>query len=264
MRRYSLLPVVFAIVWLAAGPACAAKSAAPTAAKELDPVEKFDSAVAMYQNEKFDDAAAVFSRLAASGFETPTVYFNLGNCWVKTRHIGRALWAYERAFLLDPRDEDIRFNLGLLRASLGEPPAPEVSPLLDPVKQMLKPVRTEEISTAVTIASLFLALWMLGFAYIRSWRAVFGTLFWLTMMGSLLVGGAAWVRWDEVRFPAGVVQEKEVFVRYGPAESNSKAYPLKEGASVRIEKQSGDWYLVRLANGQSGWIPKTAVLRVTP
>ncbi len=236
--------------------------AAPAAADESR-TAGFQNAVALYQKGSFKEAAGEFARQAAAGFESPAVYYNMANSWLKSGDAGKAAWAYERAYMLDPRDEDIRFNRNLLKAALGEPTAPDAG-VLEPVLRLLDYVRTSEIELALQISTILLVLWMLAFTYLRSLRALFGTLFWITVLASTLVWGAAWLRWSEVRYPAAVVQEKEVFVRYGPAESNSRSHQLRAGASLRIEKQSGDWYLVRLAGGQTGWIPKSAVLRVTP
>ena len=44
-----------------------------------------------------------------------TLYMNLGNCWLKRDEIAKAILYYERAYLLDPSDPDIRFNLELAR-----------------------------------------------------------------------------------------------------------------------------------------------------
>ncbi len=248
----ALLAAVF--LWIAV-PAAAQDAAVPAG--------NFEKGIELYQGGKFKEAALEFGRLAAAGTESPAVYYNLANSWVRSGQTGKAVWAYERAFLMDPRDEDIRFNRALLKAALGEPTDPPAG-ILEPVQRLLDHVRTVEIELALQIVTVLLVVWMLAFSYVRSWRALFGTLFWITVLFALLIGGAAWIRWTEVRFEAAVIQQKEVFVRYGPTESDSKARQLKEGAGLRIEKQSGDWYLVRLANGQTGWIPKAAVIKVYP
>ena len=40
---------------------------------------------------------------------------NLGNCWLKRDEVAKAILNYERAYLIDPSDPDIRFNLELAR-----------------------------------------------------------------------------------------------------------------------------------------------------
>lgn len=247
---------------LAAAPSFAA-DAAPVGSQGEVPAGNFAKGVELYKAAKFKEAAVEFGRVAAAGAESSAVYFNLGNSWVRSGEIGRGIWAYERAFVMDPRDEDIRFNRALVKAALGEATAPEAG-ILEPVQRLLDYVRTTEVELALQISTICLVLCMLAFAYIRPWRAFFGTIFWIALLVSTLVWGAAWIRWDEIRYPAAVVRQKEVFVRYGPTEADSKARQLKEGASLRIQKQSGDWYLVRLSSGQTGWIPKDSVLKVYP
>lgn len=262
MKPVRIRPLIgiAAVLALTAG-ACAGVSAAEKAPAAK--ADHFKSGLDRYQSGAYPEAAREFAQLAASGFESAAVYYNLGNSWVKAGEVGKAAWAYERAHLLDPRDEDIRFNRALLRTALGDAPRQDVD-VLDPVRELLEKVRTSEIELALQIVTVLLTLWMLGFAYARPLRALFGTLFWLTLVVSSAVGLAAWIRWSDVRYPAAVVQEKEVFVRYGPGVTNSRAYPLKQGALLRIEKRSGDWYLVRLTSGQAGWIPTAAVLKVEP
>lgn len=45
----------------------------------------------------------------------PTLYMNLGNAWLKMDEVAKAILYYERAYLLDPSDDDIKFNLELAR-----------------------------------------------------------------------------------------------------------------------------------------------------
>ncbi len=44
-----------------------------------------------------------------------TLYMNLGNCWLKRDEVAKAILYYERAYLINPSDPDIRFNLELAR-----------------------------------------------------------------------------------------------------------------------------------------------------
>ena len=44
-----------------------------------------------------------------------TLYMNLGNCWLKRDEVAKAILCYERAYLIDPSDPDVKFNLELAR-----------------------------------------------------------------------------------------------------------------------------------------------------
>ncbi|MEK7243343.1 MAG: tetratricopeptide repeat protein [Thermodesulfobacteriota bacterium] len=45
-------------------------------------------------------------------------FYNLGNSYFKTKKIGLAILAYERARLLEPRNSDILYNLNYAKGIL--------------------------------------------------------------------------------------------------------------------------------------------------
>ena len=48
--------------------------------------------------------------------ESADIYYNLGNSYYKMNNIAKAVLNYERALLLNPGNNDIRFNLELARS----------------------------------------------------------------------------------------------------------------------------------------------------
>ena len=77
--------------------------------------ETFFKANQAYREGHFQEAIDGYLHLIRSGKEGGPAYYNLGNAYLKTDQLGRAIWAYERAFLLTPRDPDLRFNLSHAR-----------------------------------------------------------------------------------------------------------------------------------------------------
>ena len=57
--------------------------------------------------------------------KTADVYYNLGNAYYRTDNIVQAVLAYERALMLSPGDEDIRFNLQMARSKTIDKITPE-------------------------------------------------------------------------------------------------------------------------------------------
>ncbi|MDE7118367.1 MAG: tetratricopeptide repeat protein, partial [Bacteroidaceae bacterium] len=70
---------------------------------------------ALYEKEKYTEAAQAYEALLNTEGVTAEVYYNLGNCYYKLDQIPLAVLNYERAFLLNPGDADIRANLALAR-----------------------------------------------------------------------------------------------------------------------------------------------------
>lgn len=77
-----------------------------------------------YAAGKYDEAISLYSAMLKEG-ESADIYYNLGNCYYKTDRIAHAVLNYERAFLLDPADADVRFNLELARAKTVDKIIPE-------------------------------------------------------------------------------------------------------------------------------------------
>ncbi|MBI4335554.1 MAG: tetratricopeptide repeat protein, partial [Candidatus Omnitrophica bacterium] len=66
----------------------------------------------LYRNGKYEEAIEEYSKVAViHGIRNSAIYYNLGNAYFKVKKLGRAIASYERAYALNPRDEDIRANL---------------------------------------------------------------------------------------------------------------------------------------------------------
>ena len=63
-----------------------------------------------YAKEDFHRAAKLYLRITQMG-ESSVVCYNLGNCYYRMDDLAHSILWYERALLLSPGDEDIRFNL---------------------------------------------------------------------------------------------------------------------------------------------------------
>ena len=86
---------------------------------------------ALYEKEQYEEAAKVYETLLHDNGMSAEVYYNLGNCYYKMDLIPQAILNYERAYLLNPGDGDIRANLALARGKTIDKVVPpsETNPL---------------------------------------------------------------------------------------------------------------------------------------
>ena len=68
----------------------------------------FEQANTLYEQGKFQEAAAVYEGVIKSGRASSAVFFNLGNAYFKDGQLGRALMNYRMSERLDPRDPDVQ------------------------------------------------------------------------------------------------------------------------------------------------------------
>jgi len=59
-----------------------------------------------------------------------------------------------------------------------------------------------------------------------------------------------------------VIMAGEVLVRGAPSEVATILFDLHEGTIVHIDKISGDWYEIVLADGKVGWVEKGSLERI--
>jgi len=85
-------------------------------ATPASPSHALSQAVEAYDQGRYADAAVGFLALVEAGFANGELYYNLGNTYLKSDDLGRAILWYERARRWLPRDPDLAFNLEYARS----------------------------------------------------------------------------------------------------------------------------------------------------
>ena len=216
-----------------------------------------------YQNGKYEEAISDYQQILKMGYESPELYYNLGNAYYKTHKIGPAVLYYNRALKLAPRDEDIRHNLELVNLRVVDriPSIPELFYI-----RYFKSFRNlfgtgtlfwiTAIFYVLTILSIVLALLVRN----RGFRNVSRQLAWalgiVFLVFAFTLGTKAWAQTHTVE---AVVLAQKVDVKSAPAKDGTLVFSLHEGVKVRIEQKTNGWFEIKLADGKEGWLPAKAV-----
>jgi len=235
-----------------------------------DALGAYDNAVAMAREDP--TAAAGLYRQAASGFQALVdadlrnagLEYNLGNAYFRLGRLGRAILHYRRAARMEPSRPELTANLRYARD--------RVEPRIDSSGERRLRRRVLFWHYNTSLSQRFRALAVLS---IIGWAQLFVWLLWskrpLLVAGlfavalALALGGSIlWQQSDEARHPPAVIVGDEVYLRLGRGKGTDLALrqALGPGVELRILAQRGDWTEVRLANGQTGWLPATAIERI--
>lgn len=220
----------------------------------------------LYAAEKYADAAEVYDGLLKQGVESAALYYNLGNCYFKLGENTRAILNYERSLLLDPSDGKVRYNLKMAQNAVVD--KIEVLPELFLVRW------TKAVITSFSADQW--GYWSVGlFILFLIMAALF---FYSPSVGvkktGFIVGIAALCLTVATVFFAvhqdrrissreyAVIVTPSVTVKGAPDESGTSLFLVHEGLKVRIVGELGNWYNIRLADGNEGWVVKADLERI--
>ncbi len=229
-------------------------SAAP--AGEEEAVSRFRRANDLYARQDYAGALRLYREIIDQGWESAPVYYNLGNAYFKEGRLGQAILSYRKAEKLSPSDPEIKKNLQYARRSVKDDLAALKPPLFTRIKESLVrlfPLRTWFLLTSFLY--LLTGLWIITAAVFRPLKKllfpVLKVLLPIFIMAALLTGFGYFY----YSAPRGIVLDKAVVARYGPAEDNASAFELHQGSEVRVARKKNGWIQVILPDGKTGWLP---------
>jgi len=216
-----------------------------------------------YTEGNFEQAAELYKLLVDSGYTSAELYYNLGNAYFKQGQIPHAILSYERAFLLNPSDEDIEFNLEYARTFTVD--RIEVLPQFfltkwyQSVRGLLGSNGWAWVSVGFVALLLVTALffWFSYKPWVKRVAFILGLFFVLCLSLSIIFSLQEKSRM-ELRNKA-IVFESVVTVKSSPGASSKDIFILHAGTKVQITKAIGEWVEIRIADGNKGWINSSAI-----
>ena len=211
-----------------------------------------------YVNENYQQAISQYEMLLQQG-SSADIYYNLGNAYYRMDNITRAILNYERALLLSPGDDDIRFNLQLARSKTVDKIVPQSEFFLATWYSSLVNTLSVDGWAYVSLLSLSIAI-ILALIYLfvsPIWLrkiGFFGSV--LLLLTFLLANVFAWNQKQMIEQRDGaIITESAVTVKSTPANNGTDLFILHEGTKVNIVDSSMDgWREVRVPDGKQGWL----------
>jgi tetratricopeptide (TPR) repeat protein len=216
----------------------------------------FERANALYEQQNYDSAAAYYERILSSGTNNGAVCFNLGNTYFRLKKIGLAMLFFERARKLSPNDPDVIANIKFAQSAIVDRlPMPDRS-FFETVLVRLHNL----FSLNVQLWLIFIFLLLLGVFFSIGLFARPNIRLWLMYISSLVVlvgacmGISAGIKvYASEKIQYAIVLAPSVDAKNQP-NGNKVLFTVHEGTKFRVRKQLGEWSLVSLPTGVSGWV----------
>lgn len=218
--------------------------------------EQADSA---YINNDFASAIEFYETVLANEGESADIYYNLGNSYYKMDNIAKAILNFEKALLLNPGDNDIRFNLELAQSKTVD----KVIPMSEMffitwIKSMINTLSEKGWSKMgiITFILTLLTLALYFFGKQILWKKIgFISAICFLLICILANTFASIQKTEAITHKNAIIMVPSVTVKSTPNENGTDLFILHEGRKVMIKDNTmKEWTEIQLEDGNSGWV----------
>jgi uncharacterized protein YacL len=179
-------------------------------------------------------------------------------------NIAKAILNYEKALMLNPGNDDIRFNLELVQSKTVDKVTPMSEVFLVTWMKSLTNTMSEQGWSKLAIASFILMLMGL-ILYFFSKKIAMKKIGFISALCFILICIVANVFASSQKNKAqshssAIIMEPSVTVKSTPNEGGTELFILHEGRKVMIKDNTmREWKEIQLEDGNAGWVPASVI-----
>lgn len=219
-----------------------------------------------YKKGNYMQAIRDYEELLKKG-PSVELYYNLGNAYYRTDNITRAVLNYERALLLSPGDDDIRFNLQMARSKTIDKITPKSEMFFVTWYKSLVNFTSIDgwANTAIVsiaIALLLILCYLFGKKVLIRKAGFYGAMFFVLLFIASNIF-AYEQRRILTRRTGAIITSTSAALKKTPVANSEYNTIIHEGSRVEIiDDTMKDWKLVELEDGREGWIQSSQMERI--
>ena len=219
-----------------------------------------------YKKGNYQQAIRDYEELLKKG-PSADLYFNLGNSYYRTDNITKAVLNYERALLLSPGDDDIRFNLQMARSKTIDKITPKSEMFFVTWYKTLVNFTSVDGWAKTAIMSIAVALvlvlcYLFGRNVLLRKVGFYGAVVLVVLF--ILSNIFAYEQKCILTHNTGaIVISPSASLRKTPVANSEYGAIIHEGTKVEIiDDTMKDWKLIKLEDGREGWVQTTQMERI--
>lgn len=227
---------------------------------------KFSRGSALYEAGKYQEALNEWLAVYNTGNHSANLDYNIGNAYFKLNNIPGAILFYERARLLKPGNEDISYNLQIARTLVIDKfvEIPEIF-FVSWYNFISLSLSTNLWAWISLVTFILLLLSLSVYIYTARYRhKVIG--FWIALLMAIIsilsISFSLRNRSLVYNSHKAIVFSPQVNGKSAPDKSGTDLFILHEGTRVTIVDGTGDWYEIRLSDGNKGWVPSNSLNKI--
>ena len=227
--------------------------------------QAFEQGNDAYKSGDYETALRFYQK-ADSNSTGKEVNYNLGNAYFKLKKLPESILHYERALKFDPSSTDVLHNLKLANSRIADRiktlPRSKLNIWWDELRFGIGP-------SGWAIISIFLACLSVGLLICyflplsRNWRR-FGFFTGIIFIGLTVAAITLAQSSKNYRDTSNtaIVYTDKVDVKSEPRDQATNVFALHAGTKVKLLDADAEWYEVKIASGNQGWIKKTDLEKI--
>jgi len=229
-----------------------------TVAQDLSTAQAaFEQGNEAYKAGEYKEALDYYKQ-AAEETKGVTINYNLGNTYFKLDKLPESILYYERALKFDPANADVLHNLelvnGMIVDRIDNLPESKAHIWWKEFRYGLGPDGWAWVSIGLAFTSLILILLYYS-SFSRNVRrfGFFGGILCL-IFTALAVSLAQSAEKYRHSFNTAIIFTDKVDIKSEPRDGSTNVFVLHAGTKVHILNADNDWYEVKIASGNQGWM----------
>ena len=228
--------------------------------------DSFSSGVELYTSGNYSGAVDKWLSLYNEGYRSSDLALNIGNAYYKLENIPGALIFYERALLLSPGNEDIRYNLQIARTMVVDKFKEIPGLFFVEWYNFISLSLSTNLWAIISLVAFIIFLLLLSFyLYTGSYRVKVYT-FWISII-MLVISLSSFA--FSVRNKSLVLNSEKAIIfspvvngKSSPDDSGKDLFVLHEGTKVTTGDEVAGWTEIRLPDGNKGWVPSNCLEKI--
>ena len=212
-----------------------------------------------YINGDYSGAANLYEKIIRENGVSPSLYMNLGNSYFKKNEIAKSILNYERAYKLDPSDEDIRFNLELARTkTVDEEIVKNELFIFVWIRKFVSLMNVNQWGYAIIFFVFLLVIALATYFFTKKTVVLKAALIVSTISAILTIASFFAASYQKKLYMShnyAIVMAPSATVKSTPNETGTDLFIIHEGRKVEIiDSTMKNWVEIKLDDGNEGWI----------
>ena len=229
-----------------------------TAAQDLSTAQAaFEEGNEAYKTAEYKEALDYYKQ-AAEEVNGVTINYNLGNTYFKLDNLPESILYYERALKFQPANADVLHNLQLVNSMIVDRidnlPESKINIWWKDFRYGLGPDGWAWVSIGLAfVAIILIILYYSSLSRnIRRFGFFVGILF--LILTAIAISLAQSAEQYRKSFNTAIIFTDKVDIKSEPRDGSTNVFVLHAGTKVHILATDEEWYEVKIASGNQGWM----------